>query len=145
MPATAHLSRLLMLLPPIWTFTGHVLRLAACVLSAAAGKSAPLCHASCATILIWLCIFLVKHFLLASLITHHLICPQAQVSPTAFKLPEIAELSGLRPEPRWGAKSAPQTPSSGAAAGVARCAAFGVTFGVNKKNFRVFFFLDLHP
>ena len=55
-------------------------------------------------------------------ITHHLICPQ--VSQTALKAPEIAELSGLCPEPRWGPKTASQTPSSRAAAGVARCDAF---------------------
>ena len=43
-------------------------------------------------------------------IIHHFIRPQ--VSPTAFKSLKIAELSGLRPEPRRGAQAAPQTPTS---------------------------------
>ena len=59
-------------------------------------------------------------------ITQHFRCPQ--VSPTTTKSFKNAELSGLRPEPRWGAQSAPQTPSSRDAAGEARCDAFGVTW-----------------
>ena len=60
------------------------------------------------------------------------------MSPTTTKLLKIAELSGLRPEPRWGAKTAPQTPSSRAAASVARCAAFGVTLLGQKKIHGIF-------
>ena len=51
-------------------------------------------------------------------ITHHFRCPQ--MSQTALKSLEIAELSGLRLEPRWGAQGAPRPPALRAAAGVAR-------------------------
>ena len=58
-------------------------------------------------------IFIHPNYFICLHFGQHFQCPQ--VSPVPPYLPNIAELSGLRPEPRWGAQSAPQTPSSGCA------------------------------
>ena len=44
-------------------------------------------------------------------ITQHFRCPQ--VSPTTTKSFKNAELSGLRPEPRWGLRAPPRPPALG--------------------------------
>ena len=63
-----------------------------------------LCHASCATILIWLCIFLVKYFLLASLIIlYALRCLQRlsnRLKSLSFRGSAPNPAGGLRPPPR---------------------------------------------
>ena len=74
------------------------------------------------TFVIVLCDVLCKSYIVALFTVVHISTFVAQnVSNKAFSN------SNSCPGPRWVAQTAPQTPSSRAAAGVAKCNAFGVT------------------
>ena len=59
------------------------------------------------------------------------------MSQTALKLLKIADLSGLRPEPRWGPQSAHRPLALRAANGVATCDALGLTLWGSEYTFSV--------